>query len=270
MTSLALLLVSLGAAPDAGVSCGGVPCQVFASPKQAFEQVLDGGLVVLGVGEYHEVGKQKVASALKRFTTEMLPAMKDRAGALVAETWITNGRCGEVEKQATQEVKKVTQRPETTEDELTQMLDRSYKLGFKNHVLTLSCDEYRGMLDEQGELDAEKSLVLVRRKVEEKVLEALEKGEAPQGHLVVLYGGAIHNDLYPLPDYAPYAFGQDLARATDGGYAELDLLVPQYVEKDEDLLKEPWFAPAMELAKKGRVVLVEPHPRSFMLLFAGK
>ena len=259
-------MLVLGAA-DAGVSdCGGAPCEVFASARPAFERVLALKPRVLGIGEYHEVGKQKVPSALKRFTAELLPSLKGASGAMVAETWITNGKCGQVEQQATAEVKKVTQRPETTEDELTTMLDRSFKLGLKNHVLTLSCDEYRGMLDEHGELDAEKSLKLVKRKVEEKVRESLEKGEGN----VVLYGGAIHNDLYPSPDEAPFAFGRALQSVTDGGYAELDLLVPQFVEADEDLVKESWFAPAMALAKKGRVVLVQPHPRSFMLLFSAK
>lgn len=261
----ALVLLVLLAA-DGGVSeCGGVPCETFSSAKPAFEKVLASKPQVLGIGEYHEVGKQKVASALKRFTVELLPSMKG-TGAMVAETWITNGKCGEVEKQATAEVKKVTKRPETTEDELTTMLDRSYKLGLKNHVLNLSCDEYKGMLDEHGELDAEKSLLLVKRKVEEKVRESLEKGETP----VALYGGAIHNDLYPVAGEEQYAFGRALASVTDGGYAELDLLVPQFVEADEDLVKEPWFVPAMALAKKGRVVLVEPHPHSFMLLFSSK
>ncbi len=273
MTSLLALLVLLaadGGSPDAGLSCGGAPCAVYPSAKQAFARVVEATPEVLGIGEYHEVGQQKVSSALKRFTLELLPLLKGRAGAMVAETWITNGRCGEVEKEATKEVAKVTRRPKTTEDELTHMLDRSYQLGFKNHVLKLSCDEYRSMLDPHGELDAEKSLLLVRQKVAEKVLEALEKGEAPQGRLVVLYGGAIHNDLFPVAEYAPYAFGRQLQEATDGGYAELDLLVPQFVEQDEDLAREPWFAPALKLAQKGRVVLVEPHPRSFMLLFSAK
>lgn len=265
---LALLVTLLGATPDAGLpDCG--PCIVVASPRAALAQVLARDPLILGVGEYHELkGAPKVPSALKRFTRELLPALRGRISSLVAETWMMSGRCGEVEKQANTAVEKTTKRPETTEDELTTLLDRTYRLGVKNHVLIINCDDYRSMLDDAGELDPEASLLLVKRKVEEKAVEALEKGEASgKGQLLVLYGGALHNDLEPLPKWRDFAFGQALSRETGGRYVELDLLVPEYVEDEEDLIKEPWFAGAMARARAGRTVLVMPHRDVFLLIF---
>ena len=62
---------------------------------------------ILAVGEVHQVeGGPKVKSAVKRFATELLPALKGRAGALVLETWMTTGKCGELEKKATAAVAK--------------------------------------------------------------------------------------------------------------------------------------------------------------------
>lgn len=262
------LLLALAAVPDGGgPECA--PCAVVASPKEALQRVLARDPLVLGVGEYHEVkGAPKVPSALKRFTRELVPVLEGRLSALVVETWMLSGKCGAAERQASTAVAKTTQRPDSTEDELTSLLDKTYRLGVKNHILLIDCDDYRSMLDDAGELDADASLLLVRRKVEEKALEALEKGEAAApGQLLVLYGGALHNDVAPLAQWRAYAFGSSLSRETGGRYLELDLLVPEYVEGDEDLSREPWFAGAMALSKSGKTVLINPHPDTYLLLF---
>ncbi|MHB8873331.1 MAG: hypothetical protein ACYC8T_06560 [Myxococcaceae bacterium] len=260
----------IGARPAStpGVPCGD-RCLTFASPRAAFASVLERGPVVLGVGEYHEVqGMKKVKSAIKRFTELMLPQLAGRDCSLLVETWITTGRCGEVEKKAVKEVEKVTKRPETTEDEVTVLLTRSYDLGLSNHILTLSCDEYASMVGADGELDGEKSLVMVRRKVQAKAEELREReASALKGKPLVLYGGAFHNDIYPAEGTEDFSFGPALSKAVGPGYLELDLLVPEYVEKDEDLLKQPWFPPAMKLAAAGKTVLLEPKPRALVLLF---
>lgn len=266
MMLLALLL--LAATPDAGVpACA--PCSVVASPLVGFRRVLARKPAILAVGEYHEVtGAPKVPSAIARFTKDLLPALKGRVASLVVETWMMNGKCGVAEKQAVAAVAKTTQRPDSTEDELTALLDRTFKMGVKNHILLIDCDDYRSMLDDAGELDGEASLLLVKRKVEAKALDVLEKGEGgtPE-HLLLLYGGAVHNDLEPLPEWRAYSFGPTLRRETNGHAVELDLLVPEYVETDEDLLKEPWFQSALALSKAGKTVLVNPHPDVYLLLF---
>jgi hypothetical protein len=165
-------------------------------------------------------------------------------------------------------VAKATQRPDETEDEVTGLLDATYAMGVKNHILILDCDDYRAMLTDAGTLDAEASLLMVKQKVEEKALEAREKEEGGlPGKVLLLYGGALHNDVKPLPDWAAYTFGPSLSREVGGAYLELDLLVPEYVERDEDLVKEPWFAAALALARRGQTVLVSPHAGTKLLLF---
>ena len=91
-----LTLLALVVAADAGT-----PIATFPDARSAFAAVLERKPEILAVGEYHEIeGAPKVRSAVQRFTTEMLPLLKGRAKALVLETWITNGKCGEVEKKA--------------------------------------------------------------------------------------------------------------------------------------------------------------------------
>jgi hypothetical protein len=257
VTSL-VLFAALTAASDGGIAS-------YPDAKRAFADAIASKPEVLAIGEYHEIdgAAPKVKSALKRFTTELLPSLKGRAGALIVETWMTTGRCGEVEKAATAAVAKTTQRPKSTENELETLLNKSYGLGLKNHILLISCDEYKSMLGDDGELDGEKSLTLVKNKLEEKTIEAREKGEGA----VVIYGGALHNDLQPAEGFEGVTFGPALRRETNGRYLELDLLVPEYVEKDEDLLKEPWFKPALELSAKGKAVLVTTGPDSRVIVF---
>ncbi len=271
MTTLPLLVAVLaGASPDAGVGCGGTPCERYPSARAAFQRVLQEPTAILAIGEYHELeGAPKVPSALKHFTGELLPLLKGKATSLIAETWMTNGKCGEVEKQATQEVQRVTKRPESTEDELTTMMNASHAMGVANHILVISCDEYKGMLDEKGELDALQSLLLVKRKVEQKADEVREKGEGGVvGKMLVLYGGALHNDLHPTVDYAPYSFGPALRAVTDGHYVELDLLVPEYGALDDDVKNEAWFLEATRLAAPSGAVLVRPAADVYVLVFA--
>lgn len=257
--------------PDGGAAspCGATPCAVLPSAKAALEQVLAGAPEIVAVGEYHEQeGAPKVRSATRRFTEELLPALQGRATSIIVETWMLSGRCGKVEKQVAQEVQKTTRRPESTEDEVTTLLGRAYDLGLKNHMLVVSCAEYQALLDERGELDADQSLKLVRRKVEEKAEAVREAGEyGADGGVLLLYGGALHNDLEPAEGMEAYSFGPDLQQQTRGRYVELDLLVPEYVEKDEDLRKEPWFGAVLKLSKAGKTVLVNPHPGVFLLLY---
>ena len=58
--------------------------------------------------------------------------------------------------------------------------------------------------------------------------------------MVVVYGGALHNDLYPDPVLARFSYGVAAFRATGGRYRELDLYVPEYLERNSAMQKEPW------------------------------
>jgi len=249
---------------------GGAEITEFARPRDAFAAVLATNPQILGVGEYHELqGAPKVASAIRHFTVEALPILDGGASSLVVETWMLNGRCGTVEKKAAQAVEKTTKRPKETEDEVTTLMGRTFDLGLKNHTLLITCDDYATMVAPDGSLDAEQSLLLMKRKVEELAIAIREKEEGGlPGKMLILYGGALHNDLTPTDSDAPYTFGRSLQRETGGHYAELDLLVPEYVEKDEELLSTPWFGPALAAARKGKTVLIRPSPGVNVILFA--
>jgi hypothetical protein len=117
-------------------------------------------------------------------------------------------------------------------------------------------------------MDPEKTLLLVGTKMLEKAKELREKDSGAAGEkTVVLYGGALHNDLYPSEVFKDYAFGQELHKLTQGHYLELDLYVPEYIQKDADLMKEKWFAIAMKQARAGKTTLLNPRPDSYVIVF---
>lgn len=272
--TLVALLFALAAAPVAKAAptpleCGGFQCRYFDTPRQAFAVVLEAKPLVLGVGEYHEVeGSPKVKSALKRFTESLLPQLKSRASDLIAETWVTSGRCGKVEKEATQQIEKETERPATTEDEVVTMLKTANSLGIAPHILTVDCDDYQDLLDDKGEIDNVKLLQMVTRLLKEKAenLAHVDKPD-PAARSVVIYGGALHNDLTPAEELAEFSFGPDLKKSTGGRYVQLGLYVPEYLERDEDSKKAAWYPSFEKHVSTTKTLLITLSPDAFLLIF---
>jgi hypothetical protein len=220
---------------------------------------------------------------------------------LVVETWITEGKCGKQERQVVRKVEKTTERPAETENEVIRLLKRAKGLGVQPHILTVGCSEYEKLLDAKkgGKLDLEKLLDLITRHLRQKTLKVLRararskapnrcrsrRSKRPRGRgreeaqaaacrrggaqskkpMVAIYGGALHNDLYPLEELEMFSFGGALKKATGGRYLELDLYVPEYVEADEQLRKKPWY-PLLRKQPRNRVLLIERGRSSYVLV----
>jgi hypothetical protein len=60
--------------------------------------------------------------------------------------------------------------------------------------------------------------------------------------VVLAYGGAMHNDLYPRPGNEPYSFASAIDRVTQGRFVELDLIPPEFVRETEVWQRQPWYA----------------------------
>jgi hypothetical protein len=255
-TVLALLALS-------GLAAGKPPkVKTVASAKEALESILKTPHVqVVAFGEYHQIeGEKGPPSSLRHFIDELLPLL-DKARDLVVETWITNGKCGKKEVEVAQGVEDLTKRPVETETEIVQAMKAAKKMGVQPHILELSCDEYAG-LQKDGAVDPVALLGLVN----DKLHEAAKKLAAP-GKLVVMYGGALHNDLHPIPELERYTFGRAVSKETKGGYVEIDLYVPELVEKDKHIVAESWWPAYLAARKPGQAVVVERDAHSFIILF---
>jgi len=94
------------------------------------------------------------------------------------------------------------------------------------------------------------------------VLEA--RGEDQR--MVLLLGGASHNDASPSELWESISYGPGLAARTGGRYVAVDLLVPEFVELSRLARDEPWFPLLERLAAPDRTWLIELAPNSFIVV----
>jgi len=242
------------------------------SAAAALEAPLAGAGGVVAFGEVHqdETGKA-TRSALARFTDEILPALAPRASHLIVETWVTTGACGEREARVTEDVARTTERPKETESEIMRLLRRAKESGVAPHVLSVSCAEYASLTGGAKEkaVDYDKLLKLTERHLETAIRQALYLPRSPQRPLVLVYGGALHNDLHPARPLAPYAFGPAIHALLHGDYREVDLYVPEFVEKLPAMRGERWYDAWREAGASadGQVVTIPRSSRSTILIF---
>src|SRR5262249_28657690 len=147
------------------------------------------------------------------------------------------------ETQAVAQVEKQIERPQKTEDEIVALVEKARASGVPPRILKLSCKEYEAIYPPSGEGDAVALLGTVTRQLEKQIDGAL--AEKKPG-AVLVYGGALHNDLAPRAELAQFSFGPLYHDGHDGHkrlrYAEVDLYVPEIVAKDPSVVAEPWFA----------------------------
>jgi hypothetical protein len=259
MTAVGLAVVVLlgraAVAPPAAV----VPPKVERiAPAAAVARLLADAGGVVAFGELHQTkATAQVRSALAQFTDDILPVVAPRAAHLIVETWVTRGACGDNEARVTEDIERTTERPAATESEIVKLLRRAKELGVAPHVLDLGCDEYRLLLGGApgaagGEVDYDKLLKLTTTHLATAIRQALALPRPPGRPLVVVYGGALHNDLYPAASLTAYAFGRAVFALTRGAYREIDLYVPAMVDGTPGLKADPWFKAWVSFVARGK------------------
>jgi hypothetical protein len=218
---------------------------------------------ILGVGELHQVvdGPQGPA-AIDWFTDELLPLLAPTATDLVIETWVFEGGCGEQEEVVAEVLPEATQRPEQVEDSIVRLARVARELGVTPHALELSCDDYEAVTGPEGEIVYDQLLLVMTRELGELAELGLETPDAR----VILYGGAVHNDLHPRPALAAYSYATGLADLPGGhAYVELDLYPPAMARAQAGFADEAWY-PLLERAGPAHLVVYERDPRSLVVL----
>jgi hypothetical protein len=208
-----------------------------------------------------------VRSSIARFTDEILPVIGPRASHLIVETWISTGQCGETEKKVTADVGRTTERPAETENEIVRLLRRAKAMGVAPHVLDVDCHEYQALMGEGGAVDYDRLLTLTGQHLGRAIEQALALPRLAERPLVLVYGGALHNDLAPNPALAKYSFGPAIDALTHGDYHEVDLFVPELVDTMPALRAERWYAAWRPARGKFGATLVRRQARSAVVLF---
>jgi len=245
--------------------------RTFATAAEAVQAVLDQTHPrVVGFGEQHELRGATVQSALTRFDRDIAPALIPHLSDLIVEIWARDA-CGDKSAAVNHNVQQMTQRPATTENEVVKLMTMTKEGGVQNHVIHLSCADYDSILDGKGEVDYEKLLLLVTDRlfqVANGVLTARDaKGPpAPGRTLIALYGGALHNNLYPYQSTADLTYAPRLSKRAGDHYVEIDLYVPELIENDQLLRSEDWYPVFQKQQSTERVALIQRGPRSYILI----
>jgi hypothetical protein len=224
---------------------------------------------VVAFGEVHQdEATNGTRSALARFADDVLPSLAPRASHLIVETWITTGACGKAETRVSEDIARTTERPVETESEIVRLLRRAKEAGVAPHVLAVTCDEYAALTGARGKgVDYDRLLRLTRRHLELAIRQALLLPRTPARPLVLVYGGALHNDLYPARGLEPYAFGPAIFSLLRGDYQEVDLYVPELVERLASMRAEAWYRAWRGFGHEDETVVIPRSARSTIVLF---
>lgn len=257
-------LDAAAAATDA-VIAGAPPFTVEENLGAAFEHIMRDHPRVLGVGELHLRTDQRgpTQSALARFTAEVMPALGPKMSDLVIETWVVDPAC-KTGGAATQRVESAMKRPESTKSEIGGLIGMIKQNGIKAHVMRLTCDDLAAVAPAAG-VDAEKLLGIVTRELGRVARSAVRYRDehAEPRPLIVVYGGALHNDLHPYESTAQWSYAGAVDEATGGRFVEVDLYLPELIEGQALYQAEPWY-PLVAKAPAGKVLLIERAPHSWL------
>ncbi|HLK39957.1 MAG TPA: hypothetical protein VKU41_24545 [Polyangiaceae bacterium] len=261
---------SAACAPD-GQGCGRLECRQYDSAAEAFGRVLRDAPRVVGVGEVHAPKGANVPSAAARFTDELLPVVAGRASDLLVELMMPPAKCLDAAAQVKAQQSVVTSRQaETNQNEYVAMGERARKLGIVPDMLRPSCadmDAIRDAGDEAIDLSL-RTIGRVTGAQARRLVDRDEGSDADRGKMVLVYGGALHNDLEPPAATASYSYAPELDRYTHGRFVAVDLVVPEFIGDDDTWRSLPWW-PSYDRRRLGRkVTLFRTDDRSFVLVFA--
>ena len=251
-----------GAPPTEEPVADGALLPVYDDLGAALTALAPPGTRVLGLGELHaRTDRPAATSALARFTAEGLPALAPRMAHLVLETWAVTGDCGEVAARATAAVAAQVRRPRTTQRELGALVARSQALRVAAHAMTVRCEDYQVMA--KGDDAAIAHLLDLTTSELGRLGAALVARTTAQRPLVVIYGGAMHNDREPQPGLEPWSYAAAVEAASEHTFVEVDLVVPELGLADPTTMRQPW---AHLLGKSPKVVAVRRGERAYTLL----
>jgi hypothetical protein len=255
--------------PPDPAACGALDCHRYDTPLMAFRAVLARKPLVLGLGEAHgQKDAGGVPTSARRFTEEMLPELRGQASDLVIELMVPPSGCEKKTKVAVQKkLEKVTEhQAETNQNEYVTMGKAAEKLGIVPHLLFPTCADLEAV-NAAGADSVDAALRLVGRLMRETAVKILARNERISVEkLVVLYGGALHNDVDPAPEARPYGFGPQLAAATKGRYVELDVFVPELVRDTGLWTRFAWYPHFDRKAHPESATLFTLAPASFTLI----
>jgi hypothetical protein len=260
--------------PGKGVPCGALGCAQYDSPALAFLDAIGDGTRVASIGEAHAQKGATAASSAKRFTTDILPSLKGRAGDLVVELMMPPSGCAPQVAQVREAQAPVTSHQAAgDQSEYVAMGEAARRLGIVPDLLRPSCADLDA-IEDAGDDAIDVSLRTIARltadkakRLADRAARASDSSDATGGSLVLTYGGAIHNDRAPSPERRAWSFGPELDAYTAGRYVEIDLYVPEFIDGSDAWKKLPWYPHYDPVRLGAKTTMFRVRERSYVILF---
>lgn len=257
--------------PLSGTPCGALDCRQYESARDAFLDALVTKPLAIGVGEAHAPKGASVPSAAARFTTDILPAIKDVTSDLLVELMMPPRGCIDAAAEVREKQREVTSlQAEHNQNDYIVMGEKARSLGIVPDLLRPSCADM-DTVNRAGANSIDASLALIAQLTRTQARRLIDRDAASEHDrekMVVLYGGLLHNDLAPNPDKAAWSYAAALAEHVHGRFVAIDLIVPEFIGDDEPWRSLAWW-PYYDRAKLGgKATLFRTGERSFVLVFA--
>lgn len=252
-------------APPLPFACANLTCTTFPTASDALAAALSEPVGIVGFGEAHAPSDFTARTTVRRFQEELLPALAPRAGRLLVELLVPPKGCEEQRQQVQTESDAITSgQSKDNQNEYVELGRAARELGVVPDILRPSCR------DMQAIADAEVGVLVMMETIATLSVEATREWLAvtnPERRLVILYGGALHNDLSPRDNLETWSYGPRLSELSAGHYVEVDLVVPELVQDTDSWRKFVWYDAVRALAKGHGPTLVQASERSFALVF---
>lgn len=246
--------------------CANLSCTPFSTPDRALAAALLDGVRVIGFGEAHAPSDYVGRSTVRRFAEELLPGLAPRSKHLLVELLVPPNGC-EQQRQAVQaESDSITEgQAEQNQSEYVELGHAAQRHGVVPDVLRPTCADMAAIAD------AEIRVLAIMETIASLSLTVTERWLTEPGEerpLLLLYGGALHNDVSPRPNLENWSYGPRLIELSADRYVEVDLVVPELVRDSESWQKFAWYDAVRSLPAGHGTTLVRAGERSFALVFA--
>lgn len=256
-------------APDPALpqetACAQLRCTSYPTAAAALLAALTDDVSVVGFGEAHAPSSFSGRTTAQRFAEDLLPTLAPRSRRLLVELLAPPSGCEKPRQAVQAESNAITEgQAEQNQDDYLALGHTARKLGIVPDILRPSCAEMRAIAAaEVRVLAIMETIATLSLTATERFL-AEPKTERP---LVLLYGGALHNDIAPREHLETWSYGPRLSAHTEGRYVEVDLVVPELMQDTESWQKFLWYDAARSLPEDHGATLVHVSERSFALVF---